>query len=111
MGGRGELTGTGATPGMLVRLLSNMTGRVVIDQTGLKDAYDFKLQWTPDPGQMGPGGPPPPGAFPGAQDGPPPSDGPSLFTAIQEQLGLRLEATKGPVEMVVVDHVEKPSAN
>lgn len=110
MGGRGQLTGTGASLDMLVRLLSNTTGRTVIDRTGLNGAYDFKLQWAPDPGQMELSGLPVPGAPPGGQDAPPP-DGPSLFTAIQEQLGLRLEASKGPVEVLVVDHVEKPSAN
>jgi uncharacterized protein (TIGR03435 family) len=112
MGGRGQLTGTGATLDMLIHLLSNATGRTIIDRTGLKGVYDFKLEWTPDPGEMGfMGGPPPPGGPPGEKEAPPAPDGPSLFTAVQEQLGLRLEATKGPVQVVVVDHIEKPSAN
>jgi uncharacterized protein (TIGR03435 family) len=81
----------------------------VIDRTGLKGNFDFKLEWTPDPGQSGgPFGGGPPGA-----DAPPPPDpnGPSIFTAVQEQLGLRLESQKGPVEMLVIDKVEKPSEN
>jgi len=111
MGGRGQLTGTGATLDMLIHLLSNATGRTIIDRTGLTGAYDFKLEWTPDPGEMGLAGPPPPGAPSGEKEAAPAPDGPSLFTAVQEQLGLRLEATKGPVQVVVADHVEKPSAN
>jgi uncharacterized protein (TIGR03435 family) len=78
----------------------------VIDRTGLKGNFDFKLEWTPDPGQ--------PAALLGnGPDAPPPPDpnGPSVFTAVQEQLGLRLESQKGPVEMLVIDKVEKPSEN
>jgi uncharacterized protein (TIGR03435 family) len=111
IGGRGQLTGTGATLDMLIHLLSNATGRIVIDRTGLNGAYDFKLEWTPDPGEMGIAGPAPPGAPPGEKEASPAPDGPSLFTALQEQLGLKLEATKGPVQVAVADHVEKPSAN
>jgi uncharacterized protein (TIGR03435 family) len=49
---------------------------------------------------------------PGAEPAPPPdSSGPSIFTAIQEQLGLKLESTKGPVEIIVIDHIERPSEN
>ncbi|MEO7649089.1 MAG: TIGR03435 family protein [Bryobacteraceae bacterium] len=81
-------------------------GRPVIDKTGLKGDYDFTLEWTPEPGQGMFGGPPPPG-------GPPPADtnGPSIFTALQEQLGLRLDSRKGPVEIIVIDHLEKSSTN
>ena len=111
MAGRGQMTGTGASLEMLAHLLSNFTGRTVVDRTGLDGGYDFKLEWAPDPGEMGAAGPPPPGAPPGEKEASPVPDGPSLFTAIQEQLGLKLEATKGPVEVVVIDHAEKPSAN
>jgi len=108
--GRGELSGQGVALDMLTRTLSSQLGRTVIDRTGLKGNFDFKLTWTPDPGQSAgpPGGGPPPGA-----DAPPPPDpnGPSIFTALQEQLGLRLESQKGPVEMLVIDRVEKPSEN
>ena len=89
-----------------IAMLSQQLGRTVIDKTDLKGLYDFKLQWTPEmgQGQLLPGGPEPP---------PPPADasGPSIFTAIQEQLGLRLESTKGPVEVVVIDSIQKPSDN
>jgi uncharacterized protein (TIGR03435 family) len=80
--------------------------RPVVDQTGLAGKYDFTLSWTPDESQftgMGVQVPPPPTDDPAAP--------PDLFTAIQEQLGLRLEATKAPVDVLVIDRVEKPSAN
>jgi uncharacterized protein (TIGR03435 family) len=104
---RGELNGEGVPLEFLASTLSSQLGRPVIDRTGLKGHYDFKLQWTPDPGQSM-GGPPPPGV-----EAPPPPDpnGPSIFTAIQEQLGLRLESQKGPVDLIVIDRVEKPSEN
>jgi bla regulator protein BlaR1 len=109
--GRGQLSGQGIQMQGLVQVFSNQLGRPVIDRTGLKGNFDFKLEWTPDPGQSGGGpfgGAPPPGV-----DAPPPPDpnGPSIFTALQEQLGLRLESQKGPVEMLVIDKVEKPSEN
>jgi uncharacterized protein (TIGR03435 family) len=85
-------------------------GRPVIDQTGLTGDYDIQLQWAPEfrPGMfMGPIN-----ANPGAGAGPPAeSSGPSFMTALQEQLGLKLEPTKGSVEYVVVDHVDRPSEN
>ncbi|HLK22879.1 MAG TPA: M56 family metallopeptidase [Bryobacteraceae bacterium] len=108
--GRGDLNAEGVGLAMLTNALSNVLGRPVLDHTGLTGNFDFKLQWTPDPGQFGgvPPGPPPPGV-----DAPPPPDpnGPSLFTAVQEQLGLRLESQKGPVDLIVIDKVEKPSEN
>jgi bla regulator protein blaR1 len=107
--GRGHLSVKKGTLQMLATQLSNQTGRVVVDQTGLKGDYDFELDWTPDLGQGGgPFGPFPEG--PGAPP-PPNPNGPTLFTAIQEQLGLRLESTKGPVETIVIDRIEKPSDN
>ena len=72
----------------------------VVNNTGLEGNYDFKLEWTPDPGPPAPGGQPVETSL-----------GPSLFTALQQQLGLRLEATKGPVDMLIIDHVDKPSEN
>jgi uncharacterized protein (TIGR03435 family) len=107
--GRSEFNAEGVEIEMLTHTLSNVLGRPVIDRTGLKGNYDFKLTWTPDPGQAGgPGGPPPPGV-----EAPPPPDpnGPSIFTAVQEQLGLRLESQKGPVDLIVIDRVEKLSEN
>ncbi|MDW5266342.1 MULTISPECIES: TIGR03435 family protein [Acidobacteriaceae] len=68
--------------------------RPVIDETNLPGRYDFTLKWTPDNVPTNE-----PGAAPG------------IFTAIQEQLGLKLEATKGPADVLVIDHIERPSAN
>lgn len=102
----GAFEGMGATLPMLAQTLSDATSRKVIDKTGIAGNYDFKLDWTPAPGQMVP----PPGPENETLPAPDPS-GPSIFTAIEEQLGLKLQATKGPVEVIVVDRVEKPSAN
>jgi len=108
--GRGLLNGQGVDLGFLAGSLSNQLGRPVIDKTGLTGKYDFELKWTPDPGQPAamPFGPPPPGV-----ELPPPPDpkGPSIFTALQEQLGLRLESQKAPVDILVIDRAEKPSEN
>jgi uncharacterized protein (TIGR03435 family) len=104
---RGELYGEAVELHVLTTVLANEVGRPIIDHTGLTGNFDFKLQWTPDPGQsMGP--PSSPGA-----EAPPPTDpnGPSIFTAIQEQLGLRLESQRGPVDILVIDRVAKPSEN
>jgi uncharacterized protein (TIGR03435 family) len=68
--------------------------RPVVDQTGLKERYDFQLKWTPDDSPAQPADAPP-----------------GLYTAIQEQLGLKLVPTKAPVKVFVIDHVEKPSGN
>ncbi len=103
--GRGLIDGRGMGLDMLASQLSNPLGRTVLDRTGLKGQYDIKLEWTPEDG---------PGHGPG--DGPeaaPPPDttGPSIFTALQEQLGLKLETQKGPVEIIVIDRIEKPTEN
>ena len=81
-----------------VRNLGGMTGRVVIDRTGLTGPFDLDLTWTPDPV---PGAPP---QEPGAR-----GDGASLFAAMQEQLGLKLESGKVPAEVLVIDSAEKPT--
>jgi len=79
--------------------------RPVIDQTGLEGRYDFTLTWTPDETQFGGrGGQAPPPADPANAP-------PGLFTAIQEELGLKLESTKAPVDVVVIDRLEKPTEN
>jgi bla regulator protein BlaR1 len=103
--GRGELNGMAAPISLLVLYLSQQLGRSVIDKTGLTAKYDFTLTWTPELGPQFPGGDRP--------DAPPPPDpnGPSLFTAVQEELGLRLESAKGSVDILVVDHAEKASEN
>lgn len=79
--------------------------RPVVDKTGLQGRYDFTIRWTPDESQFAGLGVrvPPPSNDPNAP--------PGLFTAMQEQLGLRLESTRAPVEVLVVDRVEKPSEN
>jgi uncharacterized protein (TIGR03435 family) len=103
----------GALPGMIVGALTQSVGRPVIDKTGLTGYYDFTLKWTPAPGSdnLIPFGLPA-SALPGsAPDAPPPADpdAPNLFTAVQEQLGLKLESARGPVEVVVIDRLEKPT--
>ncbi|QMV18483.1 TIGR03435 family protein [Granulicella sp. 5B5] len=90
---------TGVTLSELAGNLAFPLDRTVIDKTGLTGRYDFQLQWTPDNAANG-------AADSGAADLPP-----DLFTAMQEQLGLRLQAAKGPVETLVVDHVEQPTQN
>ncbi len=111
MMGRGQLTMYGAPLSMLADALSRQTGRVVVDRTGLTGNYDLELKFAPDEsqGQMfggaGPDGRPP------MEAAPPDVSGPSIFTALEEQLGLKLESQKGPVETLVIDHVERPSEN
>jgi uncharacterized protein (TIGR03435 family) len=83
--------------------LAGQVGRVVVDRTGLTGPWDFELTFAPEP----PRGPLPPGVELPPVD----PNAPSLFTAIQEQLGLKLESTKGPVEVLVVDSVERPIAD
>ena len=103
-------------------MLGDQVGRPVRDETGLKGKYDFTLDFAPEPGQ-GPmrGMPmpmPPPGGGAIAGSGMPApagesqEGGPTLMTAVQEQLGLKLESRKGPVETLVIDHAEKvPTEN
>jgi bla regulator protein blaR1 len=85
---------------MLANELSLQLGRTVIDKTNLKGEYDFTLEWMPEPGQGGPEA----FGFPPGPETPPPSEteGPSIFTAIQEQLGLRLDSERGPAEIMVM---------
>ena len=80
---------------MLVFVLSQAMRGTVVDETGLQGAYDMELRWTPDRG-----------VAPAADDAPPP-----LMVALQEQMGLKLQARKGVTEVVVVDHVERPTEN
>jgi uncharacterized protein (TIGR03435 family) len=88
--------------------LTEMLGHPVTDKTGLAGTYDFKLRFTPDDRLQAPSG-----AAPNERPGLPAADAsePSLFDALQEQLGLKLDAGKGPVEIIVIDHVERPSGN
>ena len=88
---------------------SGVMDKPVVDQTGLTDRYDFNLKWTPDDSQFGQfrgtNGPitPPAGDNPNAP--------PGLYTAVQEQLGLKIESTRTPDDVIVIDHVEHPSPN
>jgi uncharacterized protein (TIGR03435 family) len=91
--GRAYFNGQGLTMILIAEQLSQLTGRIVVDKTKLPDRYDLKLEWSPDSAPI--------------TD----SSAPSLFTAIQEQLGLKLEPAKEPVPVLVIDHVEQPSAN
>ena len=98
MWGRGRLTGQGIPIGNLVSPLTQELGRIVQDKTGLTGKYDIELRWTTDD------------AAPdsrSASDSP----GPSIFTAMQEQLGLKLESQKAPVQVLLIDHVEQPPPN
>jgi len=104
--GKMFLTGKRIPLQFLTMGLSNTLGRPVIDQTGLTGNYDFKMEWALDLGGRGPD-------FAGEKTDAGAVDpaGPSIFTAIQEQLGLRLESQKGPVEVIVIDRAEKASDN
>jgi len=103
----GNWVGDGLTMAELASELSALPevgGRIVTDKTGLKGRFDFALKWTPDPtmGVM------PPGPDSGVKSD---SSAPSLLTALQEQLGLKLEMTKEPVDVVVIDSTELPTPN
>lgn len=92
-GGRAYFHAEGLTTELIAEQLSLIAGQVVVDKTGLDGTYDLKLKWTPD-------------------DAPATADSsPSLFTAIEEQLGLQLKAAKEPVPVLVVDHIEASSPN
>jgi uncharacterized protein (TIGR03435 family) len=99
----GNLGGGGVVMSQFASLLPRFVDRVVLDQTGLVGGFDLELNWTPAPGEWTP----PP--LPGVPD--PPAQGPTLFTALQEQLGLKLESAKGPVDVLAIDHVEHPTEN
>jgi len=89
----------------LARMLSMVIGRSVVDKTGFAGAFDVKLGFLPD--QSTAALPPPPPEAAASMNSP----YPSIVTALLEQLGLRVELVRGPVEMLVVDRVERPSAN
>ncbi len=91
-----HVAGSDDTIALLARVLAQVLGRVVLNETGLSGRYDLSLRWTPDDAA----------AQSTSADAPP-----GLFTAIQEQLGLKLDSTKGAVPVLVIDGVEMPSAN
>ena len=98
-GANGRITGK-RTMSQLTDLLSAVLQRPVVDQTGLSGLYEFTLEWLPELGQTGLDAPPPPNP-----------SAPSIFAALREQLGLQLQSTKGPVDMLIIDHTEKPEPN
>lgn len=89
--GTSQLTGTAVSMDLLAGYVGNRLGRIVLDKTGLSGGYDFTLEWTPDQA--------------------PDSSAPSLVTALREQLGLRLESQKSPVQVLVIDSIDRPSEN
>jgi len=97
-GGRGEVFGMAVPMWVVAFMLTQEIGRSVIDKTGLGGKYDFELKWTPD-------------ALRRIGDADALPEAPALVTALQEQLGLRLESAKGPVDVLVIDHAEQPDAN
>jgi uncharacterized protein (TIGR03435 family) len=99
---RGAYEAQRASLDSIAQGLASITGRPVKNETGLSGYYDFKVKWTPDAGASAP---------PGGEERPPEAAGPTIFTALQEQLGLKLESRKGPVEILVVDRAERPSDN
>jgi uncharacterized protein (TIGR03435 family) len=101
--GRGKLIGRAVLMAVLAKDLSGMLGRPVLDRTKLKGEFDLDLSWTPDETSRRNGGDPDAVA--------PVSDGPSVFTAMQEQLGLTLKAAKASVDVLVVDRAELPTEN
>lgn len=102
------ITGDGVGMQVLALNLATSLDRPVLDKTGLTGKYDFKLEWSLDAGT----GPRPTAATTGGEV-PVASDptGPSIFAALQEQLGLRLETQRAPAETLVIEHVSRPSAN
>jgi uncharacterized protein (TIGR03435 family) len=112
-GGPSVTTNTGNGPvtltvlhcpnGDLASVFAPYVGRTVVDKTGLKAVYDFTFQFTPDDTPTAP--------LTGTGPLAPNPTAPSIFTALQEQLGLKLESGRGPVDVIVIDHVERPSGN
>jgi uncharacterized protein (TIGR03435 family) len=95
----GRIVAQRTTVADLASMLSRQLGRTVIDQTGLSSCYDFTLLWTPD------------GVASNGSASAPSDAPPSIFTAVQEQLGLRLETTKAPIPVLVIESIQKPSEN
>jgi uncharacterized protein (TIGR03435 family) len=93
----GQMIGTNTTMANLSLMLARQLDRPVLDRTGLTGKYNFKFAWTPDTGPC--------------SDSPDLSNAPSIFTALEETLGLRLESIKGPVDSLIIDHADRPSEN
>ena len=99
-----DVRGGDNTVALLAEELSKRLGRVVIDKTGIQGRYDILLSWTPDDGTVSP-------SNAGSGISASADSGPSIFTAIQEQLGLKLESQRGPVQVLVIDNIDMPTAN
>lgn len=93
--GSGSLTARGCQASSLTGLLQSAAGRIILDRTGLTGHYNMELRWTPDNGTIDASAVP----------------GPSIFTALPEQLGLKLEPSTAPLDVLVIDSAEKPSEN
>ena len=104
----GHVESTGTSTEQLAHLLSRQLSRTVVDRTGLTGEYDFTLDYTPDNIPT-----PAHGEADSGSKSEMPADqgGPSIFTAVEEQLGLKLEATKGMVDVIVIDHIDPPTEN
>jgi len=100
-----HLSAVGVPVENMIPMLSRLLGRTIIDKTGLTAKFDIKMDWTPDESQTIQL--PPDAPKPAVSD----ATGSSIFTALQEQLGLKLESQKGPVEIFIVERAEKPSEN
>lgn len=107
---RDRLAGRSVSWSRFPETLSRVTDRLVLDKTNLTGKYDINLEFTRDQGRFVA---PPGDAAPTGLQSPQAADpsGPTLFTALQEQLGLKLESQKGPVDLVVIDHIQRPSEN
>jgi uncharacterized protein (TIGR03435 family) len=101
--GLGALSGKAIRMSQLATSLAPIVSRITADRTGLTGGFDVELTWTPEQT--------PPEIAGGTASGTAPDTGPSIFRALQEQLGLKLISEKGPVDVFVVDHVEEPSEN
>jgi uncharacterized protein (TIGR03435 family) len=108
MMGPASVAAGGVSFTQLAALLSQRVGRVVVDKTGLSGLYEFNLDFTPEFPQGAPAGGPG-GAPPLINGGTFDPNGPSIYTALQEQLGLKLDSQRGPVEVLVIDRVEQPT--
>jgi uncharacterized protein (TIGR03435 family) len=116
--GKGEMTieMRGATMTQFAQRLSGRVDRAVVDKTGIPGMFDFRVEFLPDANMPGQGVPAGRGGNPGNAADPgnpasPPDLGPDLFAALQEQIGLKLSPDKSPVSFLIIDHVEKPTAN
>ncbi len=96
----GIFMGSQVDLGSLVQTLGMISDRSIVDKTALTGKYDMEMKWSPEQGFRAP-----------SESGGALPDGPSLFTAIREQLGLRLDSGKGPVEVVVIDSIQPPTEN